>query len=131
MTSNVGFHDINIGFTNNERSKVLTKLKENFSVPFINRIDNIVVFNNLTKENIIYLINKKISKLKNKYKNEIKIAISKNVINEILIESNYNEFGARKIDKIIKDNIENIIINNIIDNKKTVNIKSIKNLVTT
>ena len=65
------------------------------------------------------------------YKNEIKIAISKNVINEILIESNYNEFGARKIDKIIKDNIENIIINNIIDNKKTVNIKSIKNLVTT
>ena len=50
---------------------------------------------------------------------------------EILIESNYNEFGARKIDKIIKDNIENIIINNIIDNKKTVNIKSIKNLVTT
>ncbi len=131
MTSNVGFHDINIGFTNNERSKVLTKLKENFSVPFINRIDNIVVFNNLTKENIIYLINKKISKLKNKYKNEIKIVISKNVINEILIESNYNEFGARKIDKIIKDNIENIIINNIIDNKKTVNIKSIKNLVTT
>ena len=85
----------------------------------------------MTKENIIYLINKKISKLKNKYKNEIKIAISKNVINEILIESNYNEFGARKIDKIIKDNIENIIINNIIDNKKTVNIKSIKNLVTT
>ena len=85
----------------------------------------------MTKENILYLINKKISKLKNKYKNEIKIAISKNVINEILIESNYNEFGARKIDKIIKDNIENIIINNIIDNKKTVNIKSIKNLVTT
>ena len=85
----------------------------------------------MTKENIIYLINKKISKLKNKYKNEIKIVISKNVINEILIESNYNEFGARKIDKIIKDNIENIIINNIIDNKKTVNIKSIKNLVTT
>ena len=85
----------------------------------------------MTKENIIYLINKKILKLKNKYKNEIKIVISKNVINEILIESNYNEFGARKIDKIIKDNIENIIINNIIDNKKTVNIKSIKNLVTT
>ena len=59
------------------------------------------------------------------------MAISNNLLNEILIESNYNEFGARKIDKIIKDNIENIIINNIIDNKKTVNIKSIKNLVTT
>lgn len=131
MTSNVGFHDINVGFTNNEKDKVLTKLKENFSVPFINRIDNIIVFNKLSKEDITYLINKKINKLKNKYKNKIRININKNVINEILDMCNYNEFGARRIDKIIKDNLENIIINSIIDEKNNINIKSIKKLVTT
>ena len=129
MTSNIGFHDINVGFTNNNKDKVITKLKENFSVPFINRIDNIVVFNSLTKDNIIYLINKKINEIKNKYKDKIKISINKNVVNEILEECNYNEFGARKIDKIIKDNLENIIINSIIDEKKNINIKTIKKLV--
>ena len=36
------------------------------------------------------------------------------------------EFGARKIDKIIKNDIESIIINEIIDNKKIINIKKIK-----
>ncbi len=129
MTSNIGFHDINVGFTNNNKDKIITKLKENFSVPFINRIDNIVVFNSLTKDNIIYLINKKINDIKNKYKDKIKISINKNVVNEVLEECNYNEFGARKIDKIIKDNLENIIINSIIDEKKNVNIKTIKKLV--
>lgn len=131
MTSNIGFHDINVGFAYNEKDKVLSKLKENFSVPFINRIDNVIIFNKLKKDDIIYLINKKLNKLKNKYKNRIKISINKNVINEILEESNYNEFGARRIDKIIKDNLENKIINCIIEEKNSIHIKSIKKLVTT
>ncbi|MCM1370566.1 MAG: ATP-dependent Clp protease ATP-binding subunit [Clostridium sp.] len=131
MTSNIGFHDINVGFTNNDKSKVITKLKENFSVPFINRIDNIVVFNNLSKDDLLTLIDKKVSNLKNKYKDRIKLSIGKNVVNEILDMTNYTEFGARKVDKIIKDELENIIIDYIIMNKKSINIKTIKNLVTT
>ena len=102
-----------------------------FRSPFINRIDNVIIFNKLKKDDITYLINKKVNKLKNKYKNRIKISINKNVINEILEESNYNEFGARRIDKIIKDNLENKIINSIIEEKSSIHIKSIKKLVTT
>ena len=123
MTSNVGFEQNSIGFTNN----ITSKLKEEFSIPFINRIDNIVVFNKLTKEEIIKLINKKISIIKNKYPN-IAIKISKNVIDEIINLSNYLEFGARKIDKIIKNNIENLILDNIINNNDTVKIKTIKKI---
>ena len=126
MTSNIGFYDINVGFTKNNKNKVISKLKENFSVPFINRIDNVIVFNKLTEENIICLINKKITEIKNKYKDRIKVVINKLVINEILTESNYIEFGARRIEKIIKDNIENIIIDSIIKEEKTITIKSIK-----
>ena len=123
MTSNIGFDEINVGF--NKNNDDLTKLKEYFSVPFINRIDNIISFNRLTEENIKNIINNKINKLINKYKN-IKIKIDENIINDIIKLSNYNEFGARKIDKIIKDKLENIIIDKIIDNKKSVHIKTLE-----
>ncbi len=123
MTSNIGFDEINVGF--NKNNDDLTKLKEYFSIPFINRIDNIISFNRLTEENIKNIINNKINKLINKYKN-IKIKIDENVINDIIKLSNYNEFGARKIDKIIKDKLENIIIDKIIDNKKSVHIKTLE-----
>ena len=120
MTSNVGYLKNSIGFTNNNIS-----IKEEFSIPFINRIDNIVSFNILNKENIIKIINNKIDKLKNKYQDNT-IKINKNVKNEIIEESNYIEYGARKIDKIIKNKIENTIIDKIINNEKIINIKSIK-----
>ena len=120
MTSNVGYLKNSIGFTNNN-----TSIKEEFSIPFLNRIDNIVSFNTLNKENIMNIINIKIDKLKDKYKDNI-IKINKNAKNEIIEESNYIEFGARKIDKVIKNKIENIIIDKIINNEKIINIKSIK-----
>lgn len=125
MTSNIGFDEINVGF--NKNSDDLTKLKEYFSIPFINRIDNIISFNRLSEENIISIINMKINNLIKKYK-DVKIKIDNNVIDEIVKLSNYYEFGARKIDKIIKDKLENTIIDKIIDNKKSVHIKTLEYL---
>ena len=122
MTSNIGF-DENIGFQKNE-NKVIQKLKENFSIPFINRIDNILIFDKLKKEDIKNLITKKLYNIKKKYKN-IKLNINEEVIEEIIKESNYEEFGARKIDKIIKDKIENQIIDNIINKSEEINIKEL------
>lgn len=127
FTSNVGFNDISIGFNKNTNEQVMSKLKENFSTAFINRIDNIVVFNQLGKETINKLIDKKIKELKEKYaKRNINVKISKEVKDEILELSNYHEFGARKIDQIIKNKIEDQIIDNILSNKSDIYIKSIK-----
>ena len=127
MTSNIGFEKNNLGFNKPTNDDIITKLKDYFQLPFINRIDNIVVFNRLTEENIHTLILKKIKKLKEKYqKKDIKFKISNNVIKEIIKESNYEEFGARKIDKVIKQKVENIIIEKIMDNVKNINIKTIK-----
>jgi len=124
MTSNVGFNEINVGFNKNIDN--LSKLKEQFSLPFINRIDSIIYFNHLEENDIKLLINKKIKSLKDKYKKkDINIKIGKNVIDEIVNLSNYNEFGARKIDKLIKDKIENIIIDKVINDKKNIVINSI------
>jgi len=125
MTSNIGFNKSSIGF--NKNGKRDADLKEYFSIPFINRIDNILEFNYLSYNNIKEIVKIKLNKLKNKYnKKEIIIKINSSIIEDIINKSNYKEFGARKIDKIIKNDIESIIINEIIDNKKTINIKNLK-----
>ena len=55
-----------------------------------------------------------------------KISISSMVIDEIIEKSNYKEFGARKIDKIIKSDIEDTIIENMIKGNNNISIKTIK-----
>ncbi len=123
MTSNVGFHDINVGFNN--ENKVKTKLNDKFTIPFMNRVDSVITFNNLTENDITKIINLKLKDLKEKYKGKIEIKIASKVINDIVKETNYEEYGARKVSKIIKDEVETIIIEALIDNKTEVYIKEI------
>ena len=127
MTTNVGYENNSVGFNIEHENQILSSLKSEFKVAFINRIDGIINFNKLTEENIKKIIKNELVKLKNKY-SKYKINISNNVIKEVISLSNYEEFGARKINKIIVSNIENIIIDNIIDNKKEINIDTILNI---
>ena len=124
MTSNVGFHEINVGF-NNSNSKI-SRLNDNFSIPFMNRVDKVICFNFLNEDNILKIIRMQLRDFKNKYSDKIKIKISKDVENEILSLSNYEEYGARKISKIIKDRLESFVIDEIIDGKTEVYIKNLK-----
>lgn len=125
MTSNIGYNDINVGFNKNIDNT--SKLKEEFSIPFINRIDNIINFNYLNEDVIKQIIEEKIKKIKTKY-NNINIKINDTIIEEIIKLSNYKEFGARKIDKILSDKIENMIIDEIINNKKRIIINNLINV---
>ena len=124
MTSNVGFHEINVGF-NNKNTKI-SRLNDSFSIPFMNRVDKVICFNPLNEDDILKIIRMNLKKFKDKYSDKIKIKISKEVENEILNLSNYEEYGARKINKIIKDKIETIVIDKIIDCKDEVYIKDLK-----
>lgn len=130
MTSNIGFNENSIGFSNDKNSIIEQKLKENFSLPFINRIDTTIFFKSLNKEDITKIVDMNLKKLKNKYKNKgIKVTISKNVVTEIIEKSKYKEFGARKISKIIKELVENQIIEKCMNGITNVNIVSINNKV--
>ena len=125
MTSNIGYNKINVGF-NKQENKTLSNLKEQLNIEFINRIDSIITFNKLVREDIIKIVEKNILKLKNKYKKkDIIISINKRVIDEIVNLSNYEDFGARQVDKIIKDKIENIIVDKILLGENKVFIKNI------
>ena len=123
MTSNIGKNKANIGF-NTSKSSINEELKDNFNIAFLNRIDEIIKFNNLNKQNIEKIINQKLHNLENNFPNT-NITMSKNILEEILNESHYQEYGARKIDKIIKNHLENIIIDNLVNNNYNINIDSI------
>lgn len=111
MTSNVGMYDNNMGFVLNKEN--MTKLKDNFSPQFINRINNVIYFNKLDEESISKIIDIKLNEIKNKYE----IKINKNIKDEIIELSDYQEYGARKIEKIVKDRLENQIIDKLIMNE--------------
>lgn len=122
MTTNKGAEQKEIGFIKNNKN--IKELKNTFNIALLNRIDNIISFNTLSKENIIKIINNKLEELKYKYR-DYNISISKNTINELIELSEYQTYGARKIEKIIKNNIENIIIDNILNKEKNITIDSI------
>ena len=111
MTSNVGFLDNNVGFNNITRNM----LDENFSIPFMNRVDNVIKFNYLKDEDIDKIVKMKLRELKDKYSDRIKVIFSNSLVSEIRKISNYEVYGARKIGKIVKDKIEDQIIDGIID----------------
>lgn len=126
MTSNIGFVDSNIGFSNDVNNEVFSKLKEYFSVSFINRIDDVISFNRLNMDDILLLIKEKIDKLMIKYKDrDVSFRVDDSIYDMIVDLSNYEEFGARKLDKIIKSTIECQIIEGIINNDNDIYIREL------
>lgn len=128
MTSNIGYEKNKVGFTETNNDNIISNLKNEFSTSFINRIDDIIIFNNLTEEDITKIIKNKINTIKTKYKDKIKVSISNNIIKELTTSCDYQIFGARRIDKIIANKIENIIIDAIIENKNQITITSLEEI---
>jgi ATP-dependent Clp protease ATP-binding subunit ClpB len=91
-------------------------LKEYFRPEFINRFDEIVVFNPLTKEALKVIAKINIQKIEEKLKDKkIKVNISDDILTKIAEETYNPQFGARPAIRMIQDKIENNIANQIID----------------
>lgn len=127
MTSNVGTKKAqefgnNIGFiedeSKNAKAIIEKEIKKTFTPEFINRIDQIVYFNDLTEENLQGITVLEIKKLANRL-NSIGYDIKYNndVVNLIVKDcSKKKEFGARPILRYIQDTIEDNITDLILKN---------------
>ena len=119
MTSNLGSEYIlNKNVDKNEL--IMKELRMNFKPEFINRIDEIIIFNSLNKDTIYEILNKIIKDIENRLSDKkIKIELTENA-KEFIINESYDEnYGARPIKRYISRNIETLIANNIImDNIK-------------
>ena len=115
MTTNTGFEKTSIGFNKVSESSAVTALKGNFSTAFVNRIDNVLVFNRLSEKDIESIIKVRLDEVKSKHKN-IEISYSDGLISEIVDKCDYYDYGARKLEKIISRDVESMIIDGVINN---------------
>src|SRR5690625_3750175 len=110
MTSNAGTGDkkINVGFNQKHDSVTnLETLSDYFKPEFLNRFDAIVSFNELTKENLLEIVDLMLADLQETIENnDITITID-DVAKEKLVELGYDpRFGARPLRRVIQDKIE-------------------------
>jgi len=129
MTSNVGVKKAQelgsgIGFGNNSFSKeekikqnIQKELKKKFAPEFINRISEIITFNQLSKENITEIVDIHLEMLKKRIEEVgFKLSWSKKVSAFIAEETYEPMFGARPVERGIQKLVEDVISETILEN---------------
>lgn len=111
MTSNVGSEkiieskEINKGL----EQKLLDDLRHYFRPEFINRIDDIIVFNKISKENMKLIVDTQLQKLVDELKatKNITLEITDNAKNALMDQGFDTNFGARPLKRLIQKEILN------------------------
>ena len=118
LTSNLGtnFKNEGYGFANASieedmlKEKVNHALKEYFSPEFLNRIDDIVIFNKLTKSDSLKITKLMLDDfLKDLENKKLHISYTEDVAKFILNKGFNDKFGARPLKRTIAKNIEDLI----------------------
>ena len=114
MTSNLGSEHI----LNGDASKVMDDVRNYFRPEFINRIDEIIVFDPLSKEAINSILDKILIEIEGRLSDvHIKIAISDKARHQ-LIEDGYDvNYGARPLKRLVSRTIETLLARMIIEGK--------------
>ena len=113
MTSNIGSMDLIEGINGNgnisdeSRNSVMDELKSRFKPEFLNRIDDIVMFKPLTKDDIYKIIEKQVSLLQKQLEDrQITIEIDESA-EDLIIDKAYDVlYGARPVKRFIESNVE-------------------------
>ena len=129
MTSNIGARDVQdfgagIGFETKSRADNLNDnlnstidkaLQRTFNPEFINRLDDIIIFNSLTRDNLYKIIDINLEKLYKKA-NEIGYTIKlSNKCKDFLIKKGYNpKYGARPLERAIQKYLEDVLAEEIL-----------------
>ena len=120
MTSNLGSEYI-LENKDNISDLINQELSHTFKPEFINRIDEIIIFNSLNKDIIYQILDKIIKDVEKRLQDKhLKVELTKEAKERIIDESFDTNYGARPIKRYVQRNIETLIANAIIkDNIKT------------
>jgi len=122
LTTNIGAEMIRskggFGFGKRDEESNYTKMKEmiekevekHFRPEFLNRLDDIIVFKSLTREDMVDIVGLELSKVRHRLaEHGLELDLSEEAI-ELLIEKGYNpDFGARPLRRAIEQNVEDAI----------------------
>ncbi|MBC1711608.1 AAA domain-containing protein [Listeria welshimeri] len=131
MTSNAGATDTeaSVGFNTESDTKlekgtdILAKLGAYFKPEFLNRLDSVIEFKSLEKDDLVQIIDLMLVDLNTMLKQEgVTIDVSSEV-KEHLIELGYDaKFGARPLRRTIQEHLEDAIADNLIDHPDAKNL---------
>ena len=133
MTSNVGSNlntnSIGFGITPANQSKMMDALKETFRPEFLNRVDEIVVFNQLTESQLIKIIDLMLDDTRKSLEDKnISIAISNEAKKYILNKGTDIKYGARPlrraIQRYLEDELSDMILRSELTSGKKVCVNS-------
>ena len=120
MTTNLGYSNDSIGFT---ESKNNVDIEEFLGVEFVNRIGKIYYFNDISSDVIHKIVEKRLNVLIEGFKKkDLKIKISPTIVDKVIEESNYEKFGARRVDKVIDEVVTTIIVDAWYNGKKEITV---------
>lgn len=109
MTSNIGSEYI-LDDCENSHDLVMAKLREYFRPEFLNRVDEIIVFNSLSKDVIYDILDKLVSDLNKRLKDKnITLKLSKSARDYIVSCGYDHNFGARPLKRFLVKNVESLL----------------------
>ncbi len=129
MTSNIGSHIIQENLEkidehnreeiiNQTRKQVFDLLKKTIKPEFLNRIDEIIMFNSLTQEEVRKIVELQLKNIqKTLEKNCIKLTFTKKAVDFIATIGYDPQFGARPIKRVIQKNVLNELSKMILEEK--------------
>lgn len=125
MTSNLGSKKLtssDFGFIKGEEDNrevnVMSYVKKFYKPEFLNRIDDIIVFNSLEKQDLYDIIDLQLSDLRNNLQNKQNtLSFYKSAKELLLLDTEHREWGARPLRRNIQNLIENIISEKFISGK--------------
>lgn len=105
MTSNLGLKEsAELGFLSKEGAKSDRAIKEFFAPEFINRIDKILRFNDLSDESLVKIVQKELDTIAKNLKN-ISIEADLKVKKYLVSKVQNKEFGARLLKRIVSEEV--------------------------
>lgn len=114
MTSNVGSEYI----LNGESNKVTSELTKYFRPEFLNRLDEIIVFNKLSKDNLSEILDNIVKQIERRLVDiNVKIVLTEGT-RKYFIDNGYDEaFGARPLKRLVSNKLETLLANKLINNE--------------
>jgi len=98
----------------------MKEVKKYFKPEFLNRLDDIIIFNQLTMDNLYRIIDFEMIDLKNNLKNKnISLRLNRTAKKVLLQEGAFLDWGARPIRRVIQNKIESEISIRFLDGQFT------------
>lgn len=107
----------------NKNNNKYDYLRKVFGNELISNITKIIYFDSLSYDNIKVIFNKNIENVQKKYK--VNIFVNEDIKNEIINLSEYEKYGVKKLNELMKDNIEGKVINELSNNSRDIYIDSL------